>query len=140
MQNLCFILIAAATCALCACNPDVLLKLYPGGAVVVDRKIAVARGAAVYFGTDTATARNRTNVAGLEHVQMVQHPSQGEFSAIHGASIPYQIARNLRSDCTLRLPDWRVCYRAGPGAYGVDAFSFDYHSTTGCVIRYNCVV
>jgi hypothetical protein len=130
----------AMAIALGACDPDVLFKIYPGGVVVVDKTITVARGAAVYLGIETAAVRKCAYVEGLEQVQLASAPSQGQFSAAHGASVPFQIAKSLRKDCTLCLPDWRICYQASPDAQGVDNFSFDFISSSGCVIRYNYVV
>lgn len=140
MQNLRFFLAAVAACALCACDPEVLFKIYPGGTVVVNRNIAIAPGADACFGLETEAARNCTYVEGLEGVQLVESPRQGAFSAIHGFSIPYQIGGILHKDCDFCLPDWRICYRAALNALGVDSFSFDYHSATGCVVRYTYVV
>jgi hypothetical protein len=139
VQNLRFLL-AAAGCALCACNPEVLLKIYPGGTVVLNRKVALAPGAASDFGIETAAAGDCPYVEGLESVQLVEPPRQGAFTAVQGVAIPYRVARNLHEDCTHCAPGWRILYQASLSARGVDFFSFDYHSTTGCVLRYNYVV
>lgn len=140
MQKLRFILAAAAACALGACSPDALFKIYYGGTVVINKTLAVSPGATAYFGIETAAAGDCAYVERLEGVQLIEQPSQGEFGATHGAPLPYQVARASREDCGLCLPDWRICYRAAPEARGVDTFSFDYRSATGCIVRYNYIV